>query len=95
MNDPPYSRSVKVGSLDDVARAEVVDLAKFSNPPRAGAAGAMNDMSDARHSLAQAFGLGNGAMPHLDFRQVVLKETLIAGWPKQDDGRNRPGAERV
>ena len=95
MDDPLYARSLKVYSLDDTARAELIDLAKFGTPTHAGAASAMDDMSNAGHRVAQAFGLRNGTLPHLDVRQVVLNETLIAGWPQQNDGGNIPGAERI
>jgi hypothetical protein len=55
----------------------------------------MDDVRDANHRRAQTFGLGNGTLAHLHLRQMMLEESLVARWPKQDNARNVPGAERV
>jgi hypothetical protein len=95
VNDSFYVSSVQVYGFDNIPRSELVGLAKFCHLPHSSAAGTMDDVRDANHRRAQTFGLGNGTLAHLHLRQMMLEESLVARWPKQDNARNVPGAERV
>lgn len=95
VNELLHTAGLCLQRVEEVSGSRLVDLEELRDPSSFGAAGAMNDVRDARQRLGQATRIIDRAEPDFDIVQVLFDEVPAAGGTEKNGRGNRPRAEAV